>query len=398
MLSSLGVRIPSPIMLHLCSFRDFEFRSFSPSFTTYTDIEKFMQRVNDTVLFPNKIQMHVYHNTTDRSLQYERVSPDLYKKRDIIQHVYFFHVNLENPMSPATTEEMMTSHLDLYMLMVPVKVDTEIKSVSRPYMIGSNRLHLNGMSPNEIRNVAFEDGTTISDNLYAIGLAPRLRKTLIEFIVKNGVMKKIREIMKKSMKAGTTTDLSMSDGMWQLQRPENWNSDVHWISPNEKKTQLAFMKVLKDGGIDDTLHALGTKLNFEGLSCYQLTFMAISKCSEGFIHFDTENTGNKAFTLLIPLLLKENSDPELEVQLGDTNEMVGLKYEYGTGILVGDKAVHAPTVFDYTRAEEMRVMAFVYVADINKSNVQEIMKNLTQNFPPASKKNFLKDAGNHWQA
>ena len=130
-LTAAGVRIPCPTTPHLCNYTDFEFLSCSFPFTTYEQIEQFMQHVNEAVTLTSKTQMHVYTNVTNRGLQYEEVSPRLFPDRTINKHVYFFHVNRANPMTPATTT-VGTSHLNHYMLMRPV----EIPSTSIRYSIG----------------------------------------------------------------------------------------------------------------------------------------------------------------------------------------------------------------------------------------------------------------------
>ena len=259
------------------------------------------------------------------------------------------------------------------------------------------RLDLNGMVPGEIRNVAFQNGTLLTDNLYAMGLPPLVRTTLLSFIEENGVMKTIREIKNNPMKENVTSDIAMNDGKWSIRRPgDHWNSDMHWISPAEKKTQLKFLKALGDGGFDDTLHAWGTALGMDGLVCYQLTIMAVTKCSEGYVHHDFEDTKGKSFAMLIPLLLNEDSEPELQVKDDATEEMVDLKYEYNTGILLGDEAYHATSAIDYTGTGKMRIMAIVYIADIRENNMEGIVEDLTQDYPPPDAERLLKSAGKHW--
>ena len=259
-------------------------------------------------------------------------------------------------------------------------------------------LYLNEMSDGEIQNVAFHEGPILTDHLYAIGFAPHLRDTLLTYITENGVLDQFQELMsRRPFKEGESNNVKMKDGLWHIQRPEDhWNSNMHWISPAEEKTQLEFLKALGDGGFDTSLEALGNALGMDGLFCFHLTFIAVTQCSEGYIHRDFEDTDEKGFNLIIPILLKEDSDPELDVWVDATEETVGLKYQYNTGILLGDEAYHATSAIDYTGTDKMRVMATIYLADINENNVENILKEYTQEYPPADTERLLASAGGHW--
>ena len=96
-------------------------------------------------------------------------------------------------------------------------------------------------------------------------------------------------------------------------------------------------------GFDEILDSIGKYFGFTGLACYSLTFIAVSKCQKGFLHHDTSKTGegfdtSRAFNIIIPLLLSNETEPELEVA-SDVDGMVGrLRYQYDFAVMVSEWA------------------------------------------------------------
>ena len=259
-------------------------------------------------------------------------------------------------------------------------------------------LYLNQLQPNEMGHVAFHNGTRLTDYLYAIGFAPRLRETLYAFVEKNGILKAFQDMEKNPLDEGKSSTKAMQDGLWHVQRPDDrWHSNMHWIIPAEEKTQLQFLTALGDGGFDDSLDAIGKHLNMEGIVCYHFMFIAVTNCSQGYMHQDFHATNGKGFNLIIPLLLKEDSVPELDVWVDETEATIGLKYQYDMGFMLGDDAYHGTSAIDYTGTGKMRMMATVYLADINEDNVDAIMNAYTQEYPPASRSRLLAQRGEHWR-
>ena len=67
-------------------------------------------------------------------------------------------------------------------------------------------------------------------------------------------------------------------------------------------------------------------------------------------------------------------------------------------VQMGDEAYHATAALDYrdTRGQ-MRMAATVYVADIGEDNIDKIMKDYTQHYPPRDRPDLLLAmAGSHW--
>jgi hypothetical protein len=138
---------------------------------------------------------------------------------------------------------------------------------------------------------------------------------------------------------------------------------------------------------------------------YQVTFIGVSECNEGFIHNDMSGTGAKAFTVIVPLILANTTRPELDirsdkVEANGTELPIGrLRYQYNVASLIGDSATHGTSAVDYRLQKEMRMAATIYIADIGDDNIQSIVDNsYTQRYPPVGKPEvLLAMAGLHWR-
>ena len=130
---------------------------------------------------------------------------------------------------------------------------------------------------------------------------------------------------------------------------------------------------------------------------YHLTFIAVSYCEEAYPHHDFVDTNGKAFNMIIPLEIVKEANPELIVQSSCSRYDGEYKYTYGKAIMLGDNAIHATAACDYTSTGEMRMAATIYLADMNEDNLDGIIKEFTQYYPPKDRQFLLKQKGMHWK-
>ena len=103
---------------------------------------------------------------------------------------------------------------------------------------------------------------------------------------------------------GTEQKLELHNFHWMVQRPKShWKSNMHWCSPADENAHDDYLRVLSRGGFDQVLHQVGTYFQLDGLSAYHLSFIGVSQCEQGFIHADVNESGRKAFNMIIPLIL-----------------------------------------------------------------------------------------------
>ena len=172
---------------------------------------------------------------------------------------------------------------------------------------------------------------------------------------------------------------------------------MHWISPTDQNTQDDYLNMLLESDFSEVLHDLGTQMNLNGLVAYHLTFIAVSKCTQGYIHSDFQGVNGKAFNIIIPIQTFSEQE-ELYVQDDTEYEYIAsYRYKLNQGIALGDYAYHATAPCDYTEEKGMRLAATVYVADVNAENVERIMVDYTQYYPPVDEEYLMSISGRHWK-
>ena len=251
-----------------------------------------------------------------------------------------------------------------------------------------------------------ESGNAVTPNAHVIGLNPGIRKSLLEYCDRTGITEKFRELTYRgnALPVGEDDEADLGGMAWFVQRPEgHWKSNMHWISPLGAAAHEDYLRALGAAGFDEALKDIGEHFNFNGLACYHVTFIAVSHCTQGYMHYDLSETGEAAFNVIIPLILANETGPELDLQdRGAAEEddwKVGrYRYQYDVASMMGDDAHHATSAIDYRTSKEMRMAATVYVADINKENIDSILRDYTQNYPPKDKPDLLLEmAGTHWK-
>ena len=65
--------------------------------------------------------------------------------------------------------------------------------------------------------------------------------------------------------------------------------------------------------------------------------------------------------------------------------------------MMGDEAYHATSAVDYRSNKEYRMAATIYIADVNEQNVDSIMSNYTQAYPPQDQDMLLGWSARHWK-
>ena len=263
------------------------------------------------------------------------------------------------------------------------------------YTDSTQNVSLTSVNPGDLVPLSWPDGRKVKDNIYRVGLPPSVRAELIKYAERIGLYDFLKNIFPHNpIEIGTDHYFHLrNDELWHNKRPVGeWCSDMHWISPGDKVAHDGYLRALGDGGMDEILGAIGSKLGLDGISCYHLTFIAVSNCHKGYVHHDFNNTGVKAFNLIIPMELVPGSEPELDVV--DFNSNVGrLKYQHDVGLLIGDNALHATATASY--GNNIRLMATVFLADVNEANVNYM--EYSQPYPPNNPSDRLRDAGEHWK-
>ena len=203
------------------------------------------------------------------------------------------------------------------------------------------------LKPGQVETISWaEDGEIVAPNAHLIGLSPNLRHGLLDYCERMGITEAFRDLTYRgnALKPGTNENRKFQDKTWFIQRPDpHWKSNMHWISPSNAESQNDYLRALSAAGFDDVLKSIGEHFGFEGLAAYHITFIAVSHCIQGYLHYDVSETGAKVFNVIIPLLLANETGPELDLQAdrekyGRDAEVGRLRYEYDVASMMGDDA------------------------------------------------------------
>ena len=74
-------------------------------------------------------------------------------------------------------------------------------------------------------------GERITQNAYRMGLPPELRKTILDYCAKAGIIDRFRQLVVRgdTLEAAGTTVETLGGFDWEIQRPGSfWNNNMHW--------------------------------------------------------------------------------------------------------------------------------------------------------------------------
>lgn len=247
-----------------------------------------------------------------------------------------------------------------------------------------------------------DNGEIVLQNCFRLGLDPRIRETLTDYCKKMGITEILRHVTvaDNGLKAGEETTLNIRGYNWYLQRPESkWHSNLHWLSPADMNSHDHYLQALGQGGFSKMLESIGEFLDLDHLVVFHVTFIATSQSTKGFIHTDVSDTGVRTFNVIVPLIKSKNTPPELDIQEDADDGRIGrYGYELDVAVLNGDDSWHGTSAVDYRIQKDMRLAATIYIAEVTPDNVESIMADYTQAFPPPDDEELLLSwAGRHWR-
>jgi hypothetical protein len=189
-----------------------------------------------------------------------------------------------------------------------------------------------------------------------------------------------------------TATSPQGDGNWQ-------NSNLHWVDVADEENFEESMKVLKRGGFDKILEAIGSDFESDGLMIAGMGFILLSHSNGSDLHRDNPGGGKDFFDLLFPLILPE--DDVSQLYIGDDisqDRAAPLNLQPDEAILLGMDTWHKTGDCDYRKNNGLRVAVSVYVADVNEDNVELVASDGTALFPvPGQEDWFLAQKGRFWR-
>ena len=293
------------------------------------------------------------------------------------------------------------------------------------------------IQPGEIIPLTWKhNGERVANASYVIGLPEHFADRVIEFSEERGILSLYRQLLlwknhpeeyDEEEDEWEYYDDVLQSNQWYVFRADQhvadedmaeewfvhrfrstlWDFNMHYVSAWNEIARKEMWKALLDAGLSDILlESMGNYFNLESLTCFHHSFMGISHADKSRMHTDLFATGNKAFTLIFPLILAETNDqPELQIQSDNADIVVPIKYQFDRAVLMGDWGYHSTAPVDYgdsydekSGTGDVRVVFQMYCAEINEAN-REIIRHHYNEEDPAPFMNQFDDLATmerHW--
>ena len=190
----------------------------------------------------------------------------------------------------------------------------------------------------------------------------------------------------------------MRNFTWSVQPPggSHWKSDIHWFDAADELAHEDSLRVLAKGGFDEVLDGIGNMFGLDSLHVLKVGFIAVTRCEQGYTHHDYEDVNGRAFNFLFGIHSPDDAGPELYIE-NDDGDRGEVRYGSNAGILVGDRTRHGTKECDHRPRREVRITCTVYLADVNKDNLEAIAGDDTSVFPPTNDAEWMwSQRGRHW--
>jgi hypothetical protein len=247
---------------------------------------------------------------------------------------------------PYTTDTFLKSAFR-HEIGVPNDMYPEIWNAADPKPIGD--FIASPLKAGQLKPVRWKDTKEIvTPNAYRVGLSSQTREKILEYCDKVGITDTFRSTVVdgNSLDLGDHLDMELNGSQWRLLAPgQKWRADMQWLSPGDEESTQDWLEMLSAAGFDKILKGIGETLGLKGLAAFHGTFMGVSVSNKHYLQYGIRETGRKMFNIVIPLILANETGPELDIQDsnrtndGTENLKVGrYRFEPDAAILLGDWA------------------------------------------------------------
>jgi hypothetical protein len=244
-----------------------------------------------------------------------------------------------------------------------------------------------------------ELGSHVTTDSYTVHLPSGLTPIMFDYIQDVGLLRLFTAYITTPSRSFSNTIVQCRH-QWNVRcSPLPKNSIMYWISPSDEATTSNMLYYLTAGGLRQVLQQLSSVIgeHLNHLTLFQMTFIIVHRCEE--LLFDTDfhpALSGQAYTLLFPLKLVQTSPPEVVLQQDCTGKLHSFHYEKGCAFLWGPNTMHATAMMNYCD-DEFRICISLSLAHITPMNVQLILRDISQQYPPKREKFLLELAANaHW--
>jgi hypothetical protein len=231
------------------------------------------------------------------------------------------------------------------------------------------------LAPGEVQRVVYvKDGEErhLGSFQHRVGFPDGLADHLERWAKDMGIDELLRNYILggKSLDKNGEERTRINGSNWWVHRfSKEWQSNMHYIAPDDDESTEQFYRVLSDAGFDKVLAGIGEHFGLQSLSAFYPTYIGVSHCVHAAMHSDSDYPG--IFNLIFPVVQVNVTHPELV--LGEDlpgKLLIPYKYEREAGILVGLNGQHGTSPTDYRGFDgQLRIVASVYMGDFSDESI-----------------------------
>jgi hypothetical protein len=200
-----------------------------------------------------------------------------------------------------------------------------------------------------------ERGQIVCSDTYLHEIPQVTSGILLDYIKKQGLQSIFAGSLDGAIKLGVLDSDEDDNNNWFIERRSTpADCDMHWISPSDARTYEYLLSYLSaDGGIDNLITSIASVSppHVNSLLIYQPSFAVVSFCGSISLHIDYHGELHGAvWTAILPLILVENSAPELVIKHVHSDNLQQLKFNLNTAVVFGPRTLHATNSLRYHNA------------------------------------------------
>lgn len=232
----------------------------------------------------------------------------------------------------------------------------------------------------------------VAPSLYRFRNPVLLHPILLDFIRQRNLWSVFERCADGTVECGVVSEDIVKNTEWVIdRRPLPTNCDMHWVFPANEDTFNDLLANLSIGCLGQLLRGVGSvsPASIKNLVIYNMAFAVVTYCDSLRLHVDNHTQmGSKAWTIIVPIKLADDSPPELEVQQPHSRVVTAVKYDVSHSIIFDSRTFHGTSVVRYSSG--YRVCLLIAVANItNSSTAKLLLEDITAGFPPKNDHELL---------
>ncbi len=157
-----------------------------------------------------------------------------------------------------------------------------------------------------------------------------------------------------------------------------------WIDPADEQCFESMMSVLRRGNFDIVLDAVGKKFDLDDLMVTGIgpIFLSHFKHDPQYnqIHVDLPEAKGSFYNVVVPLYIPKGG-ATLYVGDSDKGKALPIQMRYNVGTVLGAASPHGTGECDYRADRDVRLSVAIYLADVNKRNIEDVAGDSTSLWP-----------------